>query len=93
MPPQNATSTCTVPRAADRLAASARAVVVAGMELSGMSTKVVTPPAAAALVAVAKPSHSVRPGSLMWTWLSTSPGMSTWSSGRSTWTTAAGGSS
>ena len=33
-----------------------------------MSTSVVTPPAAAARVAVAKPSHSVRPGSLMWTW-------------------------
>jgi hypothetical protein len=30
---------------------------------SGMSTMVVTPPAAAALVAVQYPSHSVRPGS------------------------------
>ena len=37
----------------------------------------VTPPAAAARVAVAKPSHSVRPGSLTCTWVSTSPGSST----------------
>ena len=42
-----------------------------------MSTIVVTPPAAAARVAVAKPSHSVRPGSLTCTWVSTMPGMST----------------
>ena len=39
-----------------------------------MSTIVVTPPATAARVAVAKPSHSVRPGSLTCTWLSTRPG-------------------
>ena len=39
-----------------------------------MSTKVVVPPAAAARVAVAKPSHSVRPGSFRWTWVSTTPG-------------------
>ncbi len=37
---------------------------------------VVTPPAAAARVAVAKPSHSVRPGSLTCTWVSTRPGSS-----------------
>ena len=43
---------------------------------SGMSTSVVTPPAAAARVAVAKPSHSVRPGSLTCTWVSTRPGSS-----------------
>ena len=48
---------------------------VAGIELSGMSRIVVTPPAAAAAVAVAKPSHSVRPGSLTCTWVSTMPGM------------------
>ena len=48
--------------------------VVAGTELSGMSTRVVAPPAAAARVAVEKPSHSVRPGSFMWTCVSTSPG-------------------
>jgi hypothetical protein len=36
-------------------------VVVGGMELRGMSTMVVNPPAAAADVAVAKPSHAVRP--------------------------------
>src|SRR5215217_5220067 len=33
---------------------------------------VVTPPASAR-VALAKPSQSVRPGSLTWTWVSTSP--------------------
>ena len=53
------------------------------MLLSGMSMIVVTPPAAAARVAVAKPSHSVRPGSLTCTWLSTRPGSSTSSSARS----------
>ena len=36
--------------------------VVAGMAFSGISISVVMPPAAAACVAVAKPSHSVRPG-------------------------------
>ena len=39
-----------------------------------MSTSVVTPPAAAAAVAVAKPSHSVRPGSLTCTWRVHQPG-------------------
>ena len=43
---------------------------------SGMSTSVVMPAAAAAAVAVAKPSQSV-PGSLMCTWVSTKPGSST----------------
>jgi hypothetical protein len=42
-----------------------------------MSTIVVIPPAAAALVALAKPSHSVRPGSLTCTWVSTRPGSRT----------------
>ena len=50
-------------------------VVVAGTLLSGMSTIVVTPPAAAAGDAVSNPSHSVRPGSLTWTCVSTRPGM------------------
>ena len=49
-------------------------VVVAGMLLSGISISVVTPPAAAACVAVQNPSHSVRPGSLMCTCVSTRPG-------------------
>ena len=44
---------------------------------SGMSTIVVTPPAAAALVAVQQPSQSVRPGSLTCTCESTRPGMIT----------------
>ena len=41
-----------------------------------MSTIVVTPPAAAACVAVSNPSHSVRPGSFTCTCESTTPGMS-----------------
>ena len=64
--------------------ATPRRVVVGGMELRGMSTMVVIPPATAARVAVAKPSHSVRPGSLTCTWLSTRPGSSTSSSARVT---------
>ena len=83
-PPQNPTSTWHWPSAAARLAASAAASVVAGIELSGMSMIVVMPPAAAASVAVAKPSQLVRPGSLTCTWLSTRPGSSTSSSARST---------
>ncbi len=54
-----------------------RLLVVAGMLLSGMSTSVVTPPAAAARVACSNPSHSARPGSLMWTCVSTRPGSTT----------------
>src|SRR5205809_1247409 len=42
-----------------------------------MSTMVVTPPAAAARVAVTKPSHWVRPGSFTWTCVSTTPGSTT----------------
>ncbi len=57
-----------------------------------MSTIVVTPPAAAALVAVANPSHSVRPGSLTCTWVSTRPG-SRHTSPRSTCSAAGAGSS
>jgi hypothetical protein len=53
------------------------------MLFSGMSTIVVTPPAAAAAVAVANPSQPVRPGSLTCTWLSTSPGSRTSSAARS----------
>src|SRR5262245_53944911 len=73
-PPQNATSTWHLPAAAFRFCSSASTVVVAGTLLSGMSTIVVTPPAAAARVAVSNPSHSVRPGSLTWTCVSTIPG-------------------
>ena len=92
-PPQKPTSTSTCPSATCCFASSAATVVVAGIELRGMSTIVVTPPAAAARVAVANPSHSVRPGSLTWTWVSTRPGRSTSSSARSTVLAAAGGSS
>ena len=73
-PPQNATSTQHFPAAAARFSSSAATVVVGGTELSGMSQMVVTPPAAAARVAVANPSHSVRPGSLTCTCVSTRPG-------------------
>ena len=73
-PPQKPTSTWHLPRAAACLTSSASTVQVGGMLLSGMSRIVVTPPAAAARVAVSKPSHSVRPGSLTCTWLSTRPG-------------------
>ena len=78
-PPQNATSTAHFPNAAVTLARSASTDVVTGVEFSGMSQMVVIPPASAARVAVANPSHSVRPGSFTWTCESTSPG----SSGRS----------
>ena len=54
-------------------------VVVAGMLFNGMSTRVVTPPAAAARVAVSNPSQAVRPGSLMCTCVSTMPGDTTMS--------------
>ena len=57
-------------------------MVVGGTEFSGMSMIVVTPPRAAAVVAVANPSHSVRPGSLTCTWVSTTPGSSRAVSGR-----------
>ena len=43
---------------------SAATDTVGGSELSGMSQIVVTPPAAAARVAVVNPSHSVRPGNV-----------------------------
>ena len=60
--------------AAAVFAAKASGVVTAGMLFSGISIIDVTPPAAAAMVADRNPSHSVRPGSLMWTWVSTNPG-------------------
>ena len=92
-PPQRPTSTWQRPRAAAALASKPSTLVVAGMLLSGMSTIVVTPPAAAARVPVSKPSQSVLPGSLMCTWVSTSPGRTTRSptsttrtpAGRSPW--------
>ena len=76
-PPMNPTSTHSSPRPRPSSLAARRRVVVAGIELSGMSSSVVTPPAAAARVAVSNPSQSVRPGSLMWTCVSTRPGITT----------------
>ena len=56
----NSTFTADFARAPIRVSrSSAATVVVAGIELSGMSRIVVTPPAAAARVAVSNPSHSV----------------------------------
>ena len=63
-PPQKNVSTQTFPLAASLFDASASGVVVTGRPLRGMSPIVVTPPAAAARVAVSNPSHLVRPGSL-----------------------------
>src|SRR5438132_9612435 len=60
--------------ALDSFARSASSSMVGGSELSGMSASVVTPPAAAPRVAARQPSHSSRPGSLTWTWASTTPG-------------------
>ena len=79
-PPQKPTSTWIWPAAISRLIRSAPALVVGGIEFSGMSMIVVIPPAAAARVAEANPSQSSRPGSLTWTWVSTRPGSSTSSS-------------
>ena len=62
-PPQKPTSVQHWPRAASRLTVRFSTVVVGGIEFSGISTRVVTPPDRAALVPVQKPSHSVRPGS------------------------------
>lgn len=45
---QKPTSMCVLPEAAARLASSASTLTVGGIELSGMSISVVTPPAAAA---------------------------------------------
>ena len=53
-PPHAAQSTHALPRAAARLASSACTSMVSGTQFSGMSTSVVTPPAAAARVAVSK---------------------------------------
>lgn len=74
MPPQKARSTQLTPEAKSCFFSSPCIVVVGGIELSGMSTRVVIPPKAAARVAVSKPSQCVLPGSLMCTWLSTIPG-------------------
>ena len=76
-PPMNSTLTDSLPARRVALGLERRDRRRRGMVLSGMSRIVVTPPAAAARVAVAKPSHSVRPGSLTWTCVSTRPGITT----------------
>src|SRR5262249_24842145 len=83
-PPQNPVSTKHWPSAALNFSRNASVVVVAGIEFKGMSMIVVTPPAAAARVAVANPSQCVRPGSFTWTCVSARPGINTELSGTST---------
>jgi hypothetical protein len=68
MPPQKATSVQHCACAAARFVWKCDGVVVGGIEFRGISTRVVTPPDAAALVPVQKPSQLVRPGSFRWTW-------------------------
>ena len=74
-PPQNPTSTCTFLGRRARWAAprawSSRDAVERHVEDRRHAA------AAAARVAVSNPSHSVRPGSLTCTWVSTSPGRTT----------------
>ncbi|MBK6404685.1 MAG: hypothetical protein IPF66_06405 [Holophagales bacterium] len=50
------------------------AVVTGGSDVQGMSTTVVTPPAAAARVPVSNVSRCVNPGSSKWTCPSIAPG-------------------
>jgi hypothetical protein len=76
-PPQNPASTQSFPAAAASFSRNAAAEVVAGMLFRGISINVVTPPAAAARVAVENPSQSARPGSLICTCVSTTPGITT----------------
>src|SRR5262249_28096198 len=73
-PPQKPTWTRQRPAADSSLVAKPSADVVGGIEFKGMSKSVVTPPDAAAAVAVANPSHSVRPGPVTRTCASTRPG-------------------
>src|SRR5260370_7794568 len=70
-PPQNPTSTQSFDVAAAIFSLYAVALVVAGTLFSGISIRVVTPPAAAPRFAVQKPSPSLLPGSLIYTCVST----------------------
>lgn len=68
IPPQNPTSQLTPTfLASSLLTFKFSTVVVGGIELSGMSISVVTPPLIAAVVPVWKPSQAVRPGWFKWT--------------------------
>ena len=73
-PPHNAKSTCDFLSAIARFAMNDSASHVGGVELSGMSKKVVVPPAAHAREPVSMPSQSARPGSLKCTCASMTPG-------------------
>ena len=79
--PQKPTSACSLPRAATALRRRMAAVVVCGAECAGRSMTVVTPPAAAACVPLAKPSHE-RPvpsrTAPMCAYASTTPGEMAW---------------
>ena len=63
-PPQSPKSQMEDASSAARFLSTSDAFSVQGVEFSGMSKKVVPPPAARARLPVAPPSHSVRPGSL-----------------------------
>src|SRR5688572_26996503 len=73
-PPHMAKSVWLFCAAAWRLASKLGQSRAGGAEFSGMSKKQVPPPAASADEPVSKPSQSVRPGSLKWTWWSMRPG-------------------
>ena len=73
-PPQSAKSRQERFSPMRRFSSKAARVMTGGLEFSGMSKKVVPPPAARAREPVVKPSQSARPGSLKWTWASIQPG-------------------
>ena len=73
-PPQRAKSVQAFCSARVRLASKASTLRTGGEEFRGMSKKAVPPPAARAREPVVRPSQSVRPGSLKWTWESIQPG-------------------
>src|SRR2546425_8778580 len=77
MPPHSPKSTSACLAAHPTFSSNAAVVVVGGWALSGISSTVVTPPAAAPRVPTSHPSHSARPGSLKWTCASTTPGSTT----------------
>ena len=70
---QSPWSTIALPAIASRLAWKTAPSATPGSVL-GMSSTVVTPPAAAAAVRVPKSSFAGKPGSRPWTWASIAPG-------------------
>src|SRR6266511_848380 len=76
-PPHRPKSTRAFCDAIASFSSKAAGVVVGGCALRGISSTVVTPPAAAPRVPASQPSQSARPGSLKCTWASTRPGKTT----------------